>query len=136
LRRAAARAGGGQPARLLLAQPRRGPRQPRPRDLAVLRRALRQHLGAGGRHRSAAAHADARRPGAGRRAARHAGAGRGWDRLGGPAPRADLRSEEHTSELQSPVVISYAVFCLKKKKPLTPTTTTPTNPPPNTHTPH
>src|SRR5213079_3601667 len=26
------------------------------------------------------------------------------------------RSEEHTSELQSPVVISYAVFCLKKKK--------------------
>src|SRR5213079_3534096 len=24
------------------------------------------------------------------------------------------RSEEHTSELQSPVVISYAVFCLKK----------------------
>src|SRR5213079_3591487 len=30
--------------------------------------------------------------------------------------RADLRSEEHTSELQSPVVISYAVFCLKKKK--------------------
>ena len=27
-----------------------------------------------------------------------------------------LRSEEHTSELQSPVPISYAVFCLKKKK--------------------
>src|ERR1051325_12046638 len=26
-----------------------------------------------------------------------------------------LRSEEHTSELQSPYVISYAVFCLKKK---------------------
>src|SRR6186997_3707576 len=26
------------------------------------------------------------------------------------------RSEEHTSEFQSPVVISYAVFCLKKKK--------------------
>ena len=26
-----------------------------------------------------------------------------------------LRSEEHTSELQSPVPISYAVFCLKKK---------------------
>ena len=25
------------------------------------------------------------------------------------------RSEEHTSELQSPVRISYAVFCLKKK---------------------
>src|SRR5881398_1168978 len=27
-----------------------------------------------------------------------------------------LRSEEHTSELQSPLNISYAVFCLKKKK--------------------
>src|SRR5881227_4491366 len=26
------------------------------------------------------------------------------------------RSEEHTSELQSRTVISYAVFCLKKKK--------------------
>src|SRR6187401_2313906 len=29
---------------------------------------------------------------------------------------ATTRSEEHTSELQSPQVISYAVFCLKKKK--------------------
>src|SRR3546814_1901181 len=29
---------------------------------------------------------------------------------------ADLRSEEHTSELQSLMRISYAVFCLKKKK--------------------
>ena len=28
----------------------------------------------------------------------------------------DLRSEEHTSELQSRPHISYAVFCLKKKK--------------------
>src|SRR3546814_9508010 len=28
----------------------------------------------------------------------------------------DLRSEEHTSELQSLMRISYAVFCLKKKK--------------------
>src|SRR5213082_1641691 len=27
-----------------------------------------------------------------------------------------VRSEEHTSELQSPDTISYAVFCLKKKK--------------------
>src|SRR5213594_628512 len=27
-----------------------------------------------------------------------------------------LRSEEHTSELQSRTLISYAVFCLKKKK--------------------
>src|SRR3546814_3465338 len=29
----------------------------------------------------------------------------------------DLRSEEHTSELQSLMRTSYAVFCLKKKKP-------------------
>src|SRR3546814_4994784 len=28
---------------------------------------------------------------------------------------AELRSEEHTSELQSLMRISYAVFCLKKK---------------------
>src|SRR3546814_6552598 len=30
--------------------------------------------------------------------------------------RAKERSEEHTSELQSLMRISYAVFCLKKKK--------------------
>src|SRR3546814_4980626 len=30
--------------------------------------------------------------------------------------RMTLRSEEHTSELQSLMRISYAVFCLKKKK--------------------
>src|SRR3546814_10044508 len=30
--------------------------------------------------------------------------------------RAVARSEEHTSELQSLMRISYAVFCLKKKK--------------------
>src|SRR3546814_4140725 len=30
--------------------------------------------------------------------------------------RRDLRSEEHTSELQSLMRISYAVFCLTKKK--------------------
>src|SRR3546814_2087497 len=34
------------------------------------------------------------------------------------------RSEEHTSELQSLMRISYAVFCLKKKKQTTPTTQT------------
>src|ERR1043166_9815870 len=34
---------------------------------------------------------------------------------GGGGPCAD-RSEEHTSELQSRFGISYAVFCLKKKK--------------------
>src|SRR3546814_4332439 len=33
-----------------------------------------------------------------------------------PAPKSPNRSEEHTSELQSLMRISYAVFCLKKKK--------------------
>src|SRR3546814_5400501 len=32
------------------------------------------------------------------------------------APGEVIRSEEHTSELQSLMRISYAVFCLKKKK--------------------
>src|SRR3546814_1718658 len=32
---------------------------------------------------------------------------------------ADIRSEEHTSELQSLMRISYAVFCLKKQNKLT-----------------
>src|SRR3546814_11037681 len=36
----------------------------------------------------------------------------GWRR----PPRGWRRSEEHTSELQSLMRISYAVFCLKKKK--------------------
>src|SRR3546814_3143682 len=33
-----------------------------------------------------------------------------------PVRQAPERSEEHTSELQSLMRISYAVFCLKKKK--------------------
>src|SRR3546814_5620306 len=33
-----------------------------------------------------------------------------------PSGAATTRSEEHTSELQSLMRISYAVFCLKKKK--------------------
>src|SRR3546814_9231525 len=33
-----------------------------------------------------------------------------------PAPAVRDRSEEHTSELQSLMRISYAVFCLKKNK--------------------
>src|SRR3546814_8111558 len=39
-----------------------------------------------------------------------------WERsTGRPIHRAIVRSEEHTSELQSLMRISYAVFCLKKK---------------------
>src|SRR3546814_8562096 len=40
------------------------------------------------------------------------------DRHGGGGLRdREVRSEEHTSELQSLMRISYAVFCLKKKIP-------------------
>src|SRR3546814_1911474 len=35
------------------------------------------------------------------------------------SPLRSVRSEEHTSELQSLMRISYAVFCLKKKKYIT-----------------
>src|SRR3546814_1379729 len=35
---------------------------------------------------------------------------------GAAGGRRSLRSEEHTSELQSLMRISYAVFCLKKKR--------------------
>src|ERR1044071_6209197 len=46
------------------------------------------------------------------------GSGRGADERGADPIRLrhPPRSEEHTSELQSRVDISYAVFCLKKKK--------------------
>src|SRR3546814_7697582 len=37
-------------------------------------------------------------------------------RQGGYPGAERIRSEEHTSELQSLMRISYAVFCLKKKK--------------------
>src|SRR3546814_3919768 len=46
--------------------------------------------------------------------------GPGWTRRrasrGPRRRRRSIRSEEHTSELQSLMRISYAVFCLKKKK--------------------
>src|SRR3546814_6286229 len=50
----------------------------------------------------------------------------GWGLLPGPfyTPETSLglRSEEHTSELQSLMRISYAVFCLKKKNKQQPDT--------------
>src|SRR3546814_7927430 len=56
----------------------------------------------------------------GRQGLRRGGAGgapsRPEDRRGGQKHRRPDRSEEHTSELQSLMRISYAVFCLKKKK--------------------
>src|SRR3546814_3750997 len=46
-----------------------------------------------------------------------AGAKRGTDTASGASAISEgRRSEEHTSELQSLMRISYAVFCLKKKK--------------------
>src|SRR3546814_5418433 len=38
------------------------------------------------------------------------------DHVVGYAMMSEYRSEEHTSEIQSLMRISYAVFCLKKKK--------------------
>src|SRR3546814_14330395 len=49
-----------------------------------------------------------------RRQVRNHRAGSLW--LPEPLPTRHLRSEEHTSELQSLMRISYVVFCLKKKK--------------------
>src|SRR3546814_3361776 len=45
-------------------------------------------------------------------------------RASGRSPDLQGRSEEHTSELQSLMRISYAVFCLKKKIQMSHTTTT------------
>src|SRR3546814_9282892 len=45
----------------------------------------------------------------------------GTDRYQSGCPRCAIRSEEHTSELQSLMSISYAVFCLKKQKNTTAT---------------
>src|SRR3546814_2434331 len=63
-------------------------------------------------------HPDASRPARDRQ-------GRTRSRLAAEVPQAEsgaghpARSEEHTSELQSLMRISYAVFCLKKKKQYT-----------------
>src|SRR3546814_1862188 len=67
---------------------------------------------AGARREAAAARRLHRRqPGLGLLPPRPLRGGGGAARAGGRA-----RSEEHTSELQSLMRISYAVFCLKKKK--------------------
>src|SRR3546814_4696319 len=103
--------------------PRHGARESRPgrRHDAF---APRGHDGAG-RVTRLRAHGD--RVGCGRRSSKAAGdGGHRGAHLGDPAdvvPAADalraLRSEEHTSELQSLMRISYAVFCLKNKKHIT-----------------
>src|SRR3546814_2597080 len=96
---------------------RRPPRSTRTYTLFPYTTLFRSHRRADRAHRRARGGRDA------------ASGGRAGDRrngLSGPAS-ADLpepalyrdrapRSEEHTSELQSLMRISYAVFCLKKKK--------------------
>src|SRR3546814_5270735 len=72
----------------------------------ILRRG--RHEGAGDRPCLAAEDTAGRGPAAGRPDGH-----RGYRRNDRPA--AGPRSEEHTSELQSVMRISYAVFCLKKK---------------------
>src|SRR3546814_10249856 len=94
---------------------RRPPRSTRTDTLfpyTTLFRSTRLHVFAAFRRTRLHAYRDAGRAGDLQpRGARLAAAG-GRDRL---QYRAAPRSEEHTSELQSLMRISYAVFCLKKK---------------------
>src|SRR3546814_9599017 len=62
------------------------------------------------RSASAQSNSAASRPSRVRAAVRHCAGSRAR-----VATRSGMRSEEHTSELQSLMRISYAVFCLKKK---------------------
>src|SRR3546814_4070325 len=65
------------------------------------------------RHRSGSAHSHCREATAARRASRPAPVRPSSRKRAPPTPD---RSEEHTSELQSLMRISYAVFCFNKKK--------------------
>src|SRR3546814_3698755 len=92
---------------------RRPPRSPRP-DTLFPYTTLFRSLGHDGNRGPAAGGAPVE---AGRRLV--AGVADGVDRTPVAERRGEaqrLRSEEHTSELQSLMRISYAVFCLKKKK--------------------
>src|SRR3546814_2070306 len=97
---------------------RRPPRSTRTDTLFPYTTLFRARVGAGigaaPRRRQRGAHFRAARRGdRGRRRALWRPARR--NRTAGVAPVSGLRSEEHTSELQSLMRISYAVFCLKKK---------------------
>src|SRR3546814_7043123 len=92
---------------------RRPPRSTRTDTLCPYTTLCRAHayaVVAAGQERAHAGHRQGRAGGA-----RHARSS------GGPVDGDRPRSEEHTSELQSLMRISYAVFCLKKKKDNTPT---------------
>src|SRR3546814_8779465 len=115
--RAPLRVGQPQPAAVQPAVPaaaaRRMAHRPRARARAVVRALARRGRGLHGRRAVHAVAADA------------AAAQRAVDRT--------ARSEEHTSELQSLMRISYAVFCLKKKNHSRSNTSAYTNNPQTTH---
>src|SRR3546814_3983713 len=77
-------------------------RLPDPEHLARLERVAADYFGVGSRHVCAV-------PGS------EIGLRLVGTLIGGAARHVVPRSEEHTSELQSLMRISYAVFCLKKK---------------------
>src|SRR3546814_4512095 len=66
----------------------------------------------GAQHDGAVAHRARHRP----RLVERGGEGDDAPARAAAVGRLDARSEEHTSELQSLMRISYAVFCLKKKQ--------------------
>src|SRR3546814_5217320 len=87
---------------------RRQPRSTRTDTLFPYTTLFRSRSSSAARSSASAASARSTRPDAARRSPATT-----LKRLDLPTP---LRSEEHTSELQSLMRISYAVFCLKKKK--------------------
>src|SRR3546814_1139351 len=101
---------------------RRPPRSTRTDTLFPYTTLFRSGLVRSGGQRAAAVHPGEGAPqGADRRPAprdRAQGSIGGTD-AGRQHGRPVRRSEEHTSELQSLMRISYAVFCLKKKKKIT-----------------
>src|SRR3546814_8774454 len=90
---------------------RRPPRPTRTDTLLPYTTLFRSHVAGEDERRELGARRDHQRA-AQRRERAELEAGDVGDERGGP----DARSEEHTSELQSLMRISYAVFCLKKKK--------------------
>src|SRR3546814_6348101 len=97
---------------------RRPPRSTRTDTLfpytTLFRSCRDEGAGRGGGGGPARARPGSRPPGQGPAPAE--GRGGRAQRYSGGARRHRGRSEEHTSELQSLMRISYAVFCLKKKK--------------------
>src|SRR3546814_7320233 len=77
---------------------------------------LQQHAGGGGRRAGTRQAQAAPETAGGEPPSRQCDGGRKPRRRADPPPAGLRRSEEHTSELQSLMRISYAVFCLKKNK--------------------